>query len=123
MQHPDDTSLARDRIAPGSAAFINEFIDLPRLANLIRAKIWIVIAIACVIFLAAVVYVLRAPKIYESRAVLQVSQEPQKVLKIQDISEEKPESTDYLNTVVNAFTSRKLMLHRLRLSRREMSPP
>src|SRR4030095_12230671 len=114
MQHSDDTSWAHGRNALGSAPFINEFIDLPRLANLIRAKLWIIATIVGVIFLAAVVYVLRAPKIYESRAVLQVSQEAQKVTKIEDVAGEKPDSGDYLNTVVEGFTSRKLMLRVIR---------
>ena len=110
MHHPDDTPLGQERFGKEPGYSDGEFIDWPRLANLLRAKIWIVTAIACVIFLGAAVYVLRAPRIYESRAVLQVSQEPQKVLKIDDISEEKPDAKDYLNTIVNAFTSRTLIL-------------
>jgi polysaccharide biosynthesis transport protein len=113
MQHSDDTSLARDRIALESAP-LGERVDFHRITNLIRARLWIIAAIAAAIFLAAVIYVLRAPKIYESRAVLQVSQEAQKVTKIEDISGDKPESGDYLNTVVEGFTSRKLMLRVIR---------
>jgi polysaccharide biosynthesis transport protein len=122
MQYSDDLSSAHDRIAPGSAPLINEFIDFPRLANLLRAKLWIIAAIACVIFLAALGYVLRSPKIYESRAVLQVSLEPQKVTKIEDISGEKPDSGDYLNTVVEGFKSRKLMLRVIRALGLESDP-
>ena len=122
MQHSDDTFSAHDRIAAGNAPLINEFIDFPRLTNLIRAKLWIIAAIAGLIFLAAVVYVLRAPKIYESRAVLQVSQEPQKVTQIEDVSGERQDSGDYLNTVVEAFTSRKLMLRVVRALGLESDP-
>ena len=123
MQHSDDTSSAYGRLAPGiGAPLINEFIDLPRLANLIRAKLWLIVALAGIIFLAAVIYVLRAPKIYESRAVLQVSQEPQKVTKIEDVSGDKPDSGDYLNTVVEGFTSRKLMLRVVRALGLENDP-
>jgi succinoglycan biosynthesis transport protein ExoP len=122
MRHSDDTFSAPDRIAPGNAPFISEFIDLPRLANLIRAKLWIIAAIAGAIFLAAVVYVLRSPEIYESRAVLQVSQEAQKVTKIEDVAGERPESGDYLHTVVEGFTSRKLMLRVIRALGLENDP-
>ena len=122
MQHSDDNSSAHDRIAPGSAPFINEFIDFPRIANLVRAKLWIIAAIVAVTFLAAVVYVLRAPKIYESRAVLQVSQELQKVTKIEGVSGERPDTGDYLNTVVEGFTSRKLMLRVIRSLGLESDP-
>ena len=75
------------------------------------------------ILLAAVGYVLRAPKVYQSRAVLQVSQEPQKVVtKIEDVSEERPDLGDYLNTVVEGFTSRKLMLRVIRTLGLENDP-
>jgi polysaccharide biosynthesis transport protein len=85
-------------------------IDFHRLANLLRAKARIIALVACIIFVAAVAYVIRAPRVYESRAVIQVQQEAQKVVNIADVSEDKPETDDYLNTVVQAFTSRKLML-------------
>jgi uncharacterized protein involved in exopolysaccharide biosynthesis len=109
MHHSDDTLSFQERFARGTQ-LAGEFIDFQRLANLLRAKAWLIALVTCAIFAAALVYVLRTPKIYESRAVIQVSQESQKVLKIDNVSEEKPDSTDYLNTVVNAFTSRKLML-------------
>ena len=121
MQHSDDTSLARDRLASDSTPLV-ELVDFHRIANLIRAKLWIIAAIAGIIFLAAVVYILRAAKIYESRAVLQVSQEAQKVTKIEDVSGEKPDSGDYLNTVVEGFTSRKLMLRVIRALGLENDP-
>lgn len=121
MQHPDDISLARDRMAPDNTPLV-ELIDFHRVANLIRAKLWIIAAIAGAIFLAAVVYVLRSPEIYESRAVLQVSQEAQKVTKIEDVAGERPESGDYLNTVVEGFTSRKLMLRVIRALGLENDP-
>jgi succinoglycan biosynthesis transport protein ExoP len=120
MHHPDYTSSAQDRVDATPSA--SEFVDFLRLANFIRAKLWIIAAIAGVILLAAVVYVLRAPKIYESRAVLQVSEEAQKVTKIDDVSGEKPDSGDYLNTVVEGFTSRKLMLRVIRALGLENDP-
>jgi polysaccharide biosynthesis transport protein len=121
MKHSDDTSLARDRIASDSTP-LGEIIDFHRIANLIRAKLWIIAAIAGIIFIAAIVYVLRAPEIYESRAVLQVSQEAQKVTKIDDVAGERPDSGDYLNTVVEGFTSRKLMLRVVRALGLENDP-
>ena len=120
MHHPDYTSSAQDRLDATPSA--SEFVDFLRLANFIRAKLWIIAAIAGLIFLAAVVYVLRAPKIYESRAVLQVSEEAQKVTKIEDVAGEKPDSGDYLNTVVEGFTSRKLMLRVIRALGLENDP-
>ena len=97
-------------------------IDFHRVLNLLRAKAWIVASVAIAILLAAVVYLVRTPKMYESRAVIQVQQEPQKVVKISDVSEEKPEANDYLNTVVQAFTSRKLMLRVIRATGLDKDP-
>ena len=123
MQHSDYPSSAHGLFSRDSAPLVEEFIDLPRLANLVRAKLWIIATIACLILLAAGGYVLRAPKVYKSQAILQVSQEPQKVVtKIEDVSEERPDSGDYLNTVVEGFTSRKLMLRVIRALGLENDP-
>ena len=89
-------------------------IDFHRLGYLLRAKAALIAAIAGAIFVGALIYVLFATRIYESRAVIQVLQEPQKVVDITEVSEEKPETIDYLNTVVQAFTSRKLLLRVIR---------
>ena len=123
MHDRDHAFSVQDRLVRDATPLVSEFIDFPRLGNLIRAKFWMIVAIACVVFLAAVAYVLRAPKVYGSRAVLQVSQEPQKVVnKIEDVSEDKPDSADYLNTVVEGFTSRKLMLRVVRSLGLERDP-
>ena len=98
--------------------FAGDLIDFHRLANLLRAKAWIIATVICVTFLAAVGYIVWTPKIYVSRAVIQVPQETrkvfnisdEKVFNISDESEDKTETLDYLNTVVQAFTSRNLML-------------
>jgi polysaccharide biosynthesis transport protein len=123
MHDRDHAFSVQDRLVRDAIPLVSEFIDFPRLGNLIRAKFWMIVAIACVVFLAAVAYVLRAPKVYGSRAVLQVSQEPQKIVnKIEDVSEDKPDSADYLNTVVEGFTSRKLMLRVVRSLGLERDP-
>ena len=90
--------------------FDGDLIDFHRLANLLRAKALIIATVICVTFLVAVGYIAFAPKIYVSRAVIQVPQETRKVFNISDESGDKPETLDYLNTVVQAFTSRNLML-------------
>ena len=103
-------------------SFAEEFIDFSRLVNLLRVKAWIIAMIACIVFLAGLAYVLVAPKIYESRAVIQVSPESLKVINITGVSEEKPDNGDYLNTVVQAFTSRKLMLRLIEVTGLASSP-
>jgi succinoglycan biosynthesis transport protein ExoP len=102
--------------------FAGDFIDFRRLANLLRAKAWLIALIAGIIFVAALTYVAWAPKIYQSRAVIRVRQEPQKVVNIAELSEEKPQTNDYLNTVVQAFTSRNLMLQVIRTTGLDKDP-
>ena len=83
--------------APESAG---EIIDLHRLIYLLRAKAWIIAAIALVVFIAAAAYIMWAPKIYDSRAIIQVHQEAQKIVNIASVSEDKPETNDYLNPLL-----------------------
>jgi polysaccharide biosynthesis transport protein len=102
--------------------FAGDLIDFHRLANLLRAKAWIIATVICVTFLAAVGYILWTPKIYESRAVIHVPQETRKVFNIADESGDKPETLDYLNTVVQAFTSRNLMLRVIKTTALDKDP-
>jgi len=124
MDHKErnSTEQGRPRLRTPLPHFERDFIDFHRLGNLLLAKAWIIAAVACFIFLAAVAYVVWAPKTYESRAVIQVQQEAQKVVNIADVSEDKPETTDYLNTVVQAFTSRDLMLRVMRSTGLDKDP-
>lgn len=102
--------------------FAGDLIDFHRLANLLRAKAWIIATVICVTFLAAVGYIVCTPKIYVSRAVIQVPQETRKVFNISDNSGDKPETLDYLNTVVQAFTSRNLMLRVIKTTGLDKDP-
>ncbi len=67
-----------------------EIIDFERLINLIRAKAWLVIVVAAIFFAASFAYVLRSPKIYESRALIQVEQSSQNVVNIDDVNRRIP---------------------------------
>jgi len=100
--------------AGGSWASLNELsgeqVDFERLFNLLRAKAWLIAVVAVVVVLAALVYVIRSPKIYESRALIQVEQSTQKVVNIAEVAQENPQTPDFVNTVVQALTSRKLLL-------------
>jgi uncharacterized protein involved in exopolysaccharide biosynthesis len=67
----------------------------------------------CVFFglLAAVVYIILSPKIYQSRAVIQVEQEAPKIVNIQGaINPEDFRSADDLKTVEQSLLSDTLLL-------------
>ncbi len=101
---------------------VSDIVDIERLINLLRAKMWLVLTITAIVFLAAFGYVLRAPRIYESKAIIQVDQIAQKVVNIDEISQDNMQSSEYLNTVVQAFTSAKLMQRVVRANQLQDNP-
>ena len=122
MYQQEENSSARGMPGPRAPYFAGEIIDFQRLIHLLRAKAWIIAAVAFVIVAAAAAYIVWTPKIYESRAVIQVHQEAQKIVNIAGVSEDKPETNDYLNTVAQAFKSRKLMLRVIRATGLDKDP-
>jgi capsular exopolysaccharide synthesis family protein len=85
-------------------------IDFRRIFHLLIRRWWIMAIITGIATLATIGYVMRLPKIFESRAVLQVQQQEQQVVKIEGVSQENPSTLDFINTVVQALNSRNLML-------------
>jgi polysaccharide biosynthesis transport protein len=122
MYQPEQNFPAQDNPEHRIPQFAGDMFDFHRLANLLRAKAWIIAAIALVVFIAAATYIMWAPKIYDSRAIIQVHQEAQKIVNIASVSEDKPETNDYLNSVAQAFTSRKLMLRVIRSTGLDKDP-
>jgi succinoglycan biosynthesis transport protein ExoP len=84
--------------------------DFRRLWNLILSRWWIIALVVGFIMLATIGYLLTATKIYESRAVLQVQQQEQQVVNIDGVREDNPSTLDYVNSVVQALTSRNLLM-------------
>ena len=84
--------------------------DFRRLWNLVLSRWWIIALIVGFAALATIGYLLTATKIYESRAVLQVQQQEQQVLSMDQVREDNPSTLDYVNSVVQALTSRNLLL-------------
>jgi capsular exopolysaccharide synthesis family protein len=84
--------------------------DFRRLWNLVLSRWWIIALIVGFAALATIGYLLTATPIYESRAVLQVQQQEQQVLSMDQVREDNPSTLDYVNSVVQALTSRNLLL-------------
>jgi capsular exopolysaccharide synthesis family protein len=84
--------------------------DFRRLWNLVLSRWWIIALIVGFATLATLGYLFNATKIYESRAVLQVQQQEQQVVNIDGVREDNPSTLDYVNSVVQALTSRNLLL-------------
>ena len=85
-------------------------LDLTRIYNLLLSRWWIIALFVGITMLATIGSLFTQPKIYESRAVIQIQQEEQKVLDVEDVTQANPSSPDFINTVVEALTSRNLLL-------------
>lgn len=89
---------------------MGQIFDFRSLYNLLLSRWWIIALVVGFCFLAAVGYLFTATPAYESRAVLQVQQQEQRVVNIDEVREDNPSTLDYLNSVVQALTSRNLLL-------------
>jgi capsular exopolysaccharide synthesis family protein len=85
-------------------------LDFAYLYHLLLRKSWLIILCIVLSLLAAIAYVIWTPKIYESRATIQVEQEASKVIKIEDINPEDFRSNEDLKTVEQSLLSDTLLL-------------
>ena len=101
--------------------------DWKRYYFLLLRRWWIIGLITVVVTSGVAGWVFRQPKIYTSSAVLQVEQEEKKVLKMDDLQNEKPDTADYLNTIAQALTNATVMtriVDKLHLAQdRAFAPP
>lgn len=97
-------------------------VDFQRLFYLLFRRWWIIALFVGVTLLATLGSLMTQPKIYESRAVLQVQQQEQRVLNVESVSEDNPLSADFINTVVGALTSRNLLLRVVEANRLAENP-
>jgi capsular exopolysaccharide synthesis family protein len=83
-------------------------IDLRRLYYTLRERVWLIGACLLVAGLGTAGYLLRTPKIFAAKLVLQVEQEEQKILNIQRVQQEDPQTLEFLKTVEQTLQSRSL---------------
>jgi capsular exopolysaccharide synthesis family protein len=111
---PPSSSNAQHPHKPESSHRISEEIgsvlDFRRIYFLILSRWWVVVLFVGISMTAATGWVMRQPKIYESRAVLQVQQQEKQIVKIDGIVREDPSAQDFINTIVQTLSSRNLML-------------
>jgi polysaccharide biosynthesis transport protein len=88
------------------------YLDLAHLYHLLLSKAWVIIMFVILSLAAAIGYILWAPKIYESEAVIEIGQETPKVSNTQDFSTDNLEtvSDSLLKTVEQALMSDTLLL-------------
>ncbi|MFN0130093.1 MAG: GumC family protein [Verrucomicrobiales bacterium] len=71
---------------------------------------WLMVLLTGLAVAAAWIHVRKQPKVYASRATLEVESEQTKVLNIQDVKENRIATLDAINTVVQNLTNNTLML-------------
>lgn len=85
-------------------------LDLGKYYHLFFRYLWLICVIVGVVILVTAAWVMRQPKIYESRAVLQVEQSEQNVIKVDDVQTEKLDSLDYVKTLEQSLANNVVLL-------------
>jgi polysaccharide biosynthesis transport protein len=97
-------------------------LDFAHLCHVLLRKSWLIILCIVLTLLAAIAYLIRAPKIYESRASIQVEQEASKIIKIEDINPEDFRSNEDLKTVEQSLLSDTLLLRVVKVNGLDKDP-
>ncbi len=89
---------------------VENLIDFRHIYHLLLNRWWIIALVVGFALLATIGYLFTATPIYESRAVLQVQQREHNVAGSTQVREDDPAALDFVNSVVQALTSRNIML-------------
>jgi capsular exopolysaccharide synthesis family protein len=128
MSSPFD-NFSRDSIDPNQShqatttlLRVEEYLDFRRIYFLLIKKLWVIALVVAIGLIATLGWLARQPRIYESRAVLEVELQEHKVLKEDDDVSQGLQSQDFVNTVVEALTSKNIMLRVIRANNLEQNP-
>ena len=106
----------------GALHQLEETFDPRRIVYLVLSRI-VPILVFLIVGMAAVTgLVFTMPDVYESRAVLQVEQKDKKLLKGEGLTEEASSNVDFVNSVVQALTSRNILLRVVKTNHLEKNP-
>ena len=101
---------------------LGDSIDFRRIYHTLLRRWWVIALFTGIVTISTIGYVMRLPKIYESRAVIQIQQQEKQVVKIENVNDENLSAQDLLNTIVESLTSRKLMLRVVEASQLKQNP-
>jgi polysaccharide biosynthesis transport protein len=97
--------------------------DFGHLYHLLLSKAWVIILFVILCLGAAIAYLLWTPKIYESRAVIQVDQEAQKFVNTQNnSSNEEFKSVEELTTIAQTLMSDTVLLRVIKANELDKDP-
>ena len=86
---------------PGSRsrdAHAAEQIDFRKLYYILRERVWAIALCLLIAGLGTTAYLIRAPRIYAAKLVLQVEQGEQKILNIQRVQQDDPQTLEFMAT-------------------------
>src|SRR5882762_5706146 len=95
---------SRSRDAHGA-----EQIDFRKLYYILRERVWAIALCLLIAGLGTTAYLIRAPRIYAAKLVLKVEQGEQKILNIQRVQQDDPQTLEFLKTVEQTLQSRSLL--------------
>ena len=72
-------------------------------------KAWLIVIAVLLSAVAGAVYVVRTPKVYAARSVIQVEQSERKVVNIQDVAQEDLRAVELVKTIEQNLTSNELL--------------
>jgi capsular exopolysaccharide synthesis family protein len=101
---------------------LGDSIDFRRIYHTLLRRWWVIALFTGIVTISTIGYVMRLPKMYESRAVIQIQQQEKQVVKIDNVNDENLSAQDLLNTIVESLTSRKLMLRVVEASQLKQNP-
>jgi polysaccharide biosynthesis transport protein len=98
--------------------------DFPHFCGLMLSKLWVVAFFVFLSLSVAVAYLIYAPKIYESRAVIEVASETPRVSNTQDFNTTNSDSdtTEVLKTIEQELLSDTLLLQVVRVNGLDKDP-
>jgi capsular exopolysaccharide synthesis family protein len=97
-------------------------IDFQHYYYLLLKRLWVIGLVVALGMIAAFAWVMRQPNIYQSRAVLQVESSERKILKEDSVTEDVPQSLDFVKTVVQSLTSRNILLRVVKANKLDKDP-
>ena len=97
-------------------------IDFRAFYYTMRERAWIIALCFCVAAFATAAYLIRTPRIFASKVVLQVEQEEAKVINIQRVQQEDLQSQEFLKTVEQTLQNRTLLERVIETNRLSSDP-
>ncbi len=94
---------------PGDAGMMEENINLHHYWHVILERRWLVISAFISVFVCCLIYLAKAPRIYQSVATLEINSESENVLNIRDAFSVDGRAQDYLQTQYKNLRSPKLI--------------